>query len=157
MSTNLVESYRPDDVTTWRIRVQCWISKAACAHSHAHAQARAHARTHNTNMYYLLLFHGNNDSRTLLNITLYVHCLACLYMSWYHWRIVTVLYALYSQYKLSYSLMWESYVSLFSPSGYIISETLKGLGKSDIKRTRSNLHEDGKCQDLTTVHFTFKF
>lgn len=32
----------------------------------------------------------------------------------------------------------------------------KVLCKSDIKRTRSNLHEDGKRQDLTTLHFTFK-
>jgi hypothetical protein len=45
-----------NDVTIWRIRVACWISKATCTHSHARAHviwymhisksARAHARTH---------------------------------------------------------------------------------------------------------------
>ena len=42
------------DVTIWRIRVACWITKATCAYAHAHAHAhgypdaltRAHARTH---------------------------------------------------------------------------------------------------------------
>jgi hypothetical protein len=28
-----------------------------------------------TNIQYLLLFHGNNDSRTRLNVTLDIHCL----------------------------------------------------------------------------------
>jgi hypothetical protein len=36
-----------NDVTIWRIRVACWISKATCtyAHVHAHAPAYPHART----------------------------------------------------------------------------------------------------------------
>ena len=49
--------------------------------TYAHAQAHApgyphttHARTHTqTNTQYLLLFHGKNDSRTHLSVTLYVH------------------------------------------------------------------------------------
>ena len=41
-----------NDVTIWRIRVACWISKATCRHAHAHAHApgrthtRARAHTH---------------------------------------------------------------------------------------------------------------
>ena len=31
-----------NDVTIWRIRVACWISKATCTHAHAHAHALAH-------------------------------------------------------------------------------------------------------------------
>jgi hypothetical protein len=75
----------------WPIRVAYWISKATCTHAHAHAHARRHTHTHprirpharahariHTNMQYLLLLHGKNDSRTRLNVTLYVHCLSCL-------------------------------------------------------------------------------
>jgi hypothetical protein len=45
----------------------------------AHARAHTHTHTH-TEIYveYLLLYHGNNDSRTCLIVTLYVHCLYCL-------------------------------------------------------------------------------
>ena len=38
-----------NDVTIWRIRVACWISKATCTYAHAHAHApgyHMHARTH---------------------------------------------------------------------------------------------------------------
>ena len=36
--------------------------------------SRRHARMHTqTNKYYLLLFHGNKDSRMRLNVTLYLH------------------------------------------------------------------------------------
>jgi hypothetical protein len=55
-----------NDVTIWRIRVACWISKATCTRS----SARAHAHKYNA-------FERNNDSRTPLNVTLYVHCLYC--------------------------------------------------------------------------------
>ena len=72
-----------NDVTIWRIRVACWISKAEIARvhmskdpvSHTHARAREHTDKHV--ILYLLRFHGNNNSRTHLNITLYVHCLSC--------------------------------------------------------------------------------
>ena len=48
------------------------------ARAHARTRARAHTHTHtHTNMQCLLLFHGSNDSRTRLNITLYIHCLPC--------------------------------------------------------------------------------
>jgi hypothetical protein len=41
--------------------------------------AKLHARTHKqTNKYYLLLLHGNTDSRTRLDVTLHVHCLSCI-------------------------------------------------------------------------------
>jgi hypothetical protein len=39
-----------------------------------HARTRAHTQT---STYYLLLFHGNNDSRTRLIVKLYVYCLSC--------------------------------------------------------------------------------
>jgi hypothetical protein len=44
-----VEKYGGDwgvtnDVTIWRMRVACWISKATC--TYAHANASGHARTH---------------------------------------------------------------------------------------------------------------
>ena len=38
-----------NDVTTWRIRVACWISKATRTYTHAHAHAlvtHMHASTH---------------------------------------------------------------------------------------------------------------
>ena len=37
-----------NDVTTWRIHVACWKSKATCTYAHAHSQAPGymHARTH---------------------------------------------------------------------------------------------------------------
>jgi hypothetical protein len=37
-------------------------------------QGYTHAQT---NVWYLLLFYGNNDSRTRLNVTLYVRFLSC--------------------------------------------------------------------------------
>ena len=39
-----------------------------------HMQARTHTQI---SKQYLLLFHGDNDSRMHLNITLYVHCPSC--------------------------------------------------------------------------------
>ena len=39
-------------------------------------QMNAHTRTHARTDQYLLLFHGNNDSRTRVNVTLFVHCLS---------------------------------------------------------------------------------
>ena len=43
-------------------------------------QMHACARTHTqTNKYFSLLFHGNNDTQTRLSVTLYVHCLSCLF------------------------------------------------------------------------------
>ena len=48
-----VEKYGGDwgasnNVTIWRIRVACWLSKATCTYAHAHARAPGyrHARTH---------------------------------------------------------------------------------------------------------------
>ena len=45
-----------------------------CPRARAHACTRAHTQT---NMEYLPLFHSNNDSRTHLSVTLYVHCQSC--------------------------------------------------------------------------------
>jgi hypothetical protein len=37
-----------NDVTIWRMRVACWISKATCtqAHTHAYESGKTHARKH---------------------------------------------------------------------------------------------------------------
>ena len=50
MSKKVVETVT-NDVTIWRIRVACWISKATrtYAHAHAHAPAYPYARTHKQN------------------------------------------------------------------------------------------------------------
>jgi hypothetical protein len=42
MSKNMVEP----DVTIWRKRVACWISKATCTHAHAHAHTPGHPHKH---------------------------------------------------------------------------------------------------------------
>jgi hypothetical protein len=65
------------DVTTWRICFACWISKATRTHSHAHTHTYTLART--DSMQYLLLPHGNNNSRTHFSVTLYVHWLSCFF------------------------------------------------------------------------------
>ena len=53
MSRNVVEiEGATNDVTIWRIRVACWISRAICTYAHARARvptcthARARARKH---------------------------------------------------------------------------------------------------------------
>ena len=62
-------------------RVACCISNAICAQAPGlpHACARAHTHTHRI-VQYLLLFHGNNDSRTRLNVTLYAGYLFCFFV-----------------------------------------------------------------------------
>jgi hypothetical protein len=35
-----------DDVTTWSIRLACWIIKTTCRHAHAYAHAPGHTHTH---------------------------------------------------------------------------------------------------------------
>ena len=69
------------------MRVACWISKAKRTYTHAHSRAPRHphactrARTHTqTNMWYLLLFDGNN---CFANASFYVHCPSCLYRRYY--------------------------------------------------------------------------
>ena len=46
MSKNVVEPEARNGVAIWRIRVECWISKATCTHAHVHAHAPGHAHTH---------------------------------------------------------------------------------------------------------------
>jgi hypothetical protein len=76
-----VEKYSGDwgatnDVTIWRTRVACWISKAVCtyAYAHAHALGYPYARTrkHTHTGEYV-----TKVSWTRLSVTLYVHCLSC--------------------------------------------------------------------------------
>ena len=57
-------------VTIWRIRVAFWISKATCTYTHAHARTHAH-----TDDYVIVTaFPRQQWFRTLLAVTLYVHC-----------------------------------------------------------------------------------
>jgi hypothetical protein len=44
MSKIMVKSERPQ-VTIWRMRVVCWISKATRPHTHARARERMHGHT----------------------------------------------------------------------------------------------------------------
>jgi hypothetical protein len=69
MSKNMVQNEgATNDVTIWRIRFACWISKATCtyAHSHAHALGYPHASTHvlpckHRPIINSLLFHGKSN------------------------------------------------------------------------------------------------
>ena len=75
-----------NDVTIWRIRVACWISKDTCTYPHAHAQvpghlhARTHAQacTHRPICTTYCFSTTTMVSRTRLSVTLHVHCLSCL-------------------------------------------------------------------------------
>ena len=103
MWKNTVDPGRPQ-MTIWRKRIACRITKAtrARAHTHTHtlslslAHARTHtrarARTHSlslsvthththTHTQYLILRSSAASvvARTRLNVTLYVHCLCCYY------------------------------------------------------------------------------
>ena len=51
-----------NDVTIWRIRVACWISKTTCTHAQI------------SNAFFFLV---NNNSQTRLSITSYVRCVSC--------------------------------------------------------------------------------
>jgi hypothetical protein len=102
---NNVEKYSGDrgatnDLTIWRIRVACWISKATCtyAHAHAHAPGYSHARTHAQacahrpicNTYCVST--ATMVSWTRLIVTSYVHCLSCFFglpppPNWGKWRL----------------------------------------------------------------------
>ena len=64
----------------WRIRITCWISKAARARMHT--PSRPGTRTHCRYKYVILLFHGNSDSRTRVIVALYAHCVSSCF-----WRL----------------------------------------------------------------------
>jgi hypothetical protein len=73
-----------NDVTTWLIRVACWISKATCTHAHArahasehtHAFARAYAHTQLCNIYSFSTTTIIRERASLLRYT-YIACLVC--------------------------------------------------------------------------------
>ena len=50
-------------------------------HAHAHASGYPHARTHRPVSNTYCFSTARNDSRTRVNVTVYVHCLSCLFMS----------------------------------------------------------------------------
>jgi hypothetical protein len=62
---NIVESDRPQ-MTKWRMRMACWVSKATTTHSKYVIR---------------IAFHYNSYCTTRLNVTLYVYCLAFLFRS----------------------------------------------------------------------------
>ena len=64
-------------MSEWRHNMgntRCILDKHGYMHTNKHGCARTHT---GKSIYSLLLFQGNNDWRTRLNITLYVHCLPC--------------------------------------------------------------------------------
>jgi hypothetical protein len=67
-----------NDVTVWRIRVACWISKvtSTCAPAHAHAPEYPHARTHRpvNNTYYFSSAAMIRNGASVLRYT----CIACI-------------------------------------------------------------------------------
>jgi hypothetical protein len=89
MSKNVVETRGATDyVTIWRIRVACRVSKAICkyAHAHDHALGYPHERTYaqactHRPMWNTYCFPtATVVSWTRLCVTLYVHCLSCVYL-----------------------------------------------------------------------------
>jgi hypothetical protein len=75
MSKNMVEPEKPQ--TVWRMRVACWISKGARAHSH-------------TNTLFFLLFHGNSGFANASRCSAYIACLVSLGLSDKYARAVRV-------------------------------------------------------------------
>ena len=74
-----------NDVTIWRMRVPCWITKAICTYAHAHAHefgyppVHALACAHRPICDTYCFFTATMVSRTHLIVTLYVHCLSCYF------------------------------------------------------------------------------
>ena len=66
LSNNLVESVATNDVTTWRIRLPCWISKATCTHEHAYTCACSLSHTHKYVIF--IAFPRQRWSQTLLSV-----------------------------------------------------------------------------------------
>jgi hypothetical protein len=96
-----VENYGAEatnDVTIWRIRVECWIRKAKCTHMHAQAHApghthnnacvhtltHTHAHTHICNTY---RFSTAKMIGERASVALYIHCLSCYISEKYMWYI----------------------------------------------------------------------
>jgi hypothetical protein len=73
MSKNMVESEGPHHVTTWRIRVACWVSMSICMHTPTHARALINTQTYVICSFFLTAI----VTRTCPVVTLYVHCLSC--------------------------------------------------------------------------------
>ena len=78
MSKNMVDPEATNDVTIWRIRIACWISKIIRTHAHAHAHAPGHPYTHvrtqlHTQQNIILVAFARH-----LHAILYLHCRYCL-------------------------------------------------------------------------------
>ena len=58
------------------VRMHAGACVLPCARTHALTLPGTHTHTQ-TNMWYVLLFHSNTDSRKYLTVTWYVHCLSC--------------------------------------------------------------------------------
>ena len=71
-----------NDVTIWRIRVACWISKATCTHAPEHTHARVYTHTQICNSYFFST--ATMATWTRLNVPLYVHCLSCYFRARSH-------------------------------------------------------------------------
>jgi hypothetical protein len=67
------------DVTIWRIRVACWISKATCTHVHAHSSMplHRHVRIHTQLCNTCCFSTAAVVSQTCFSGMLHIHCLSC--------------------------------------------------------------------------------
>ena len=74
-----------NDVTIWRKRIVCWISKAICTHARAciHPRSRAHARTRaraHTHKYVIFIaFPGQQWLRERASVLSYIACLVLVF------------------------------------------------------------------------------
>ena len=81
MPKNVVEPERPQ----WQCNMahtRCMLDKKGYMHVRSCTSPRTHPHTRETHTHkyvILIAFLGNNDSRTPVNVTLYVHCLSCLF------------------------------------------------------------------------------
>jgi hypothetical protein len=162
-----------NDVTIWRIRFACWISKAMCTSAHAHVHARTHRPIYNTrwfkydrddlcvnkSQFVPVIFEppctycfstATMVSRTRLSVTLYIHCLSCLRLR--YWLYFSPLGPLQiistgTVNKKNRCKCWG-----FNSSGAQICETNVRWPVSGIRRQYHNYRDPNKTvQRLTSV------
>jgi hypothetical protein len=91
MRKNILHTDR-SQIIIRRMRIACWIPKAT---------------THTQNMWYLLFSTATMFARTHLSVTLYIHCLPCLFEHYYLVRLSCGegFYSLWGKKWMSFSLI----------------------------------------------------
>jgi hypothetical protein len=136
LSWDNVEKYSGDwgatnDVTIWRIRVVCWISKTICTYTHAHAHApgypyaRTHvqAYTHSPICNTYCFSTATMVSWTRLIVTLHAHC--CLVLTTFQLQRV---------YACSFPTVGEG--------EWRISKAVEGTGRYFIRSENSRIFKN---------------